>query len=138
MKKTSEPKTKTTKKQKQAPSHAKNSKASIDSLVNGIMESGQATSAAPASPPATAKRAEGGARPHRTIKLGIDVPLDRYVVVRQIDGGAAQPPQSFTPAKFLEWAEKQLTLAEQVFSCYEAGPLGYGWHRKLIKFGLIN
>lgn len=138
MKKTSEPKTKSTKKQKQAPKHAENSKASIDSLVNGIIESGQATSAAPANPPATVKRGEGGARPHRTIKLGIDVHLDRYVVVRQIDGGAAQPPQSFTPAKFLEWAQKQSTLAEQVFSCYEAGPFGYGLHRKLTEFGLTN
>jgi len=46
-------------------------------LVNGLMESGQATSAAPTSPPATAKRAEASARPHRTIKLGIDVHLDR-------------------------------------------------------------
>ncbi len=59
-------------------------------------------------------------------------------MVRQIDGGAAQPPQSFTPTKFLEWAQKQLTLAEQVFSCYEAGPFGYGLHRKLTEFGLIN
>ena len=74
----------------------------------------------------------------KTIKLGIDVHLDRYVVVRQIDGGAPQPPQSFSPGKFLEWAQKQLSLAEQVFSCYEAGPFGYGLHRKLTKMGLTN
>ena len=63
------------------------------------------------------------------IKLGLDVHLDRYVVVRQIDGGAPQPAQGFSPAQFLEWAKKQTELAEQVYSCYEAGPFGYSLHR---------
>ena len=58
------------------------------------------------------------------IKLGIDVHLDRYVGVRQIDGGAPQPPQRFSPTQFLEWAKKQRALAKQVYSCYEAGPFG--------------
>ncbi len=63
-------------------------------------------------------------RPHRVIKLGLDVHLDRYVVVRQIDGGSPQPPQRFSPAEFLKWAQKQAQLAGQVYSCYEAGPFG--------------
>ena len=33
----------------------------------------------------------------RTIKLGVDVHLDLYVVVRVIDGGTPQPPQRFKP-----------------------------------------
>lgn len=74
----------------------------------------------------------------RHIKLGIDVHLDRYVVVRIIDGGTAQPPQRFTPPEFLLWVAKQLTLAEQVFTCYEAGPFGYGLHRKLQQMGVVN
>ena len=43
--------------------------------------------------------------PHkaRTIKLGVDVHLDVYVVVRIIDGGTPQPPQRFKPADFLLW-----------------------------------
>src|SRR6185503_14330946 len=53
-----------------------------------------------------------GARSHRVIKLGIDVHLERYVVVRQIDGGAPQPAQRFDPAQFLQWAKKQSELAE--------------------------
>src|ERR1035438_5135291 len=57
------------------------------------------------------------------INLGIDVHLDRYVVVRILDGGTPQPPQRFGPPEFLLWVAKQITLAEKVFTCYEAGPL---------------
>ena len=74
----------------------------------------------------------------QTIKLGLDVHLDRYVVVRIIDGGTPQPPQRFQPVEFLLWVAKQLTLAEQVFTCYEAGPFGFSLHRKLEKMGVTN
>src|SRR6267378_3006953 len=74
----------------------------------------------------------------KTIKLGIDVHRQQYVVVRIIDGGTPQPPQRFEPAEFLLWVAKQLTLAEKVFSCYEAGPFGYSLHRKLEKMGVTN
>ena len=74
----------------------------------------------------------------RHIKLGIDVHLDRYVVVRILDGGAPQPPQRFAPEEFLLWVAKQITLAEKVFTCYEAGPFGYTLHRKLEKMGAVN
>src|SRR6266702_757064 len=74
----------------------------------------------------------------KTIKLGIDVHLDRYVVVRIIDGGTPQPPQRFGPAEFLLWVAKQITLADKVFTCYEAGPFGYSLHRKLEKMGATN
>jgi len=74
----------------------------------------------------------------KTIKLGIDVHLDRYVVVRVIDGGTPQPPQRFGPAEFLLWVAKQITLADRVFTCYEAGPFGYSLHRKLEKMGASN
>src|SRR5436190_2589010 len=74
----------------------------------------------------------------KTIKLGIDVHLDRYVVVRIIDGGTPQPSQRFTPPEFLLWMAKQLIQAEKVFTCYEAGPFGYGLHRKLERLGAAN
>src|SRR5664279_739716 len=97
-------------------------------------------SAKPASPAAgaSALSCESGPPPHQVIKLGIDVHLDRYVVVRQIDGGAPQPPQRFSPTQFLEWAKKQTALAQQVYSCYEAGPFGYRLHRKLKELGITN
>lgn len=74
----------------------------------------------------------------KTIKLGIDVHLDRYVVVRIVDGGTPQPPQRFGPPEFLRSVAKQLTLADKVFTCYEAGPFGYSLHRKLEKLGVTN
>src|SRR5947208_9060852 len=65
----------------------------------------------------------------KLIKLGIDVHLDRYVVVRIIDGGTPQPPQRFEPVEFMLWVAKQLVLANKVFTCYEAGPFGYCLYR---------
>jgi len=74
----------------------------------------------------------------KCIKLGIDVHADSYRVVRQIDHATPQPAQKFTPKDFLVWAKKQLEQAEEVYSCYEAGPLGYGLHRALLKLGIHN
>jgi len=48
-----------------------------------------------------------GIKPHRLIKLGVDVHWRQHVVVRQIDGASPQPPQRFTPEEFVAWAEKQ-------------------------------
>ncbi len=74
----------------------------------------------------------------KRIKLGVDVHADHYVVVRQIDEAAAQPPQKFTPELFLVFARKQLALAEEVHCCYEAGPFGYVLHRRLTAMGVHN
>src|SRR5664279_1230026 len=105
-----------------------------ETLVETVLSASQVSLAAGASPPS----GDGGPPPHQVIKLGIDVHLDRYVVVRQIDGGAPQPPQRFSPRQFLEWAKKQRALAPQVYSCYEAGPFGYALHRKLKELGITN
>jgi transposase len=87
---------------------------------------------------ATTRVAAAPPKPHRVIKLGIDVHLERYVVVRQFDGSAPQPAQRFSPAEFLQWAAKQSELAERVYSCYEAGPFGYRLHRQLSGMGVTN
>jgi transposase len=72
------------------------------------------------------------------IKLGIDVHADSFRVVRQIESATPQPAQKMSPAAFLTFARKQLALAGQVHSCYEAGPFGYGLHRKLLEMGIKN
>jgi transposase len=74
----------------------------------------------------------------KRIKLGIDVHAETYRVVRQVDEATPQPAQKFRPKDFLAWAKKQLEQAEEVHSCYEAGPLGYGLHRALEKLGIHN
>ena len=75
---------------------------------------------------------------HQTIKLGLDVHADSIVVVRILDQSAPQPAQRFTPAKFREWIQTQVSLAEAVHTCYEAGPFGYGLHRYLVQMGVSN
>ena len=75
---------------------------------------------------------------HKRILLGLDVHADLIVVVRILDNSAPQPAQQFTRAQFVEWARKQLEKAEEVHSCYEAGPFGYGLHRKLEAMGVHN
>jgi transposase len=72
------------------------------------------------------------------IKLGIDVHADSYRVVRQLDNATPQPAQKFTPKGFLAWAKAQLEQAGQVYTCYEAGPFGYGLHRALEALGIKN
>jgi transposase len=74
----------------------------------------------------------------KLIKLGIDVHADSYRVVRQMDNDTPQPAQKFSPAGFLVWVAKQLALAEEVHSCYEAGPFGYSLHRRLLEMGVRN
>jgi transposase len=74
----------------------------------------------------------------KSIKLGIDVHADSYRVVRQVDHATPQPAQKFSPEGFILWAKKQLELAEEVHSCYEAGPFGYGLHRALEALGIHN
>jgi transposase len=74
----------------------------------------------------------------KRIILGVDVHATHHVVVRQIDVLGPQPPQRFTPEQFLLFVGKQLLLAEEVYSCYEAGPLGYVLHRQLEQLGVRN
>lgn len=80
--------------------------------------------------PPVATVALGSPGAHELIKLGIDVHLDRDVVVRQLDGARLKPPQCFSPAQFVEWAKKQTESAKRMYSCYEAGPFSCSLHRK--------
>jgi transposase len=77
-----------------------------------------------------------GLKPHRLIKLGVDVHLREYVVARQVDGLAPQSAQCFPPEAFVAWAAKQAQQADVVHCCYEAGPFGFGLHRRLLRLGL--
>ncbi len=39
------------------------------------------------------------------IELGIDVHIDRYVVVIMVDGKTPKAPRKFSPPSFLKWVE---------------------------------
>ncbi len=67
-----------------------------------------------------------------------EVHADSIVRVRILEKSAPQPAQKFTPAKFLTWFKTQVSLAEQVQNCYEAGPFGFGLHRDLVALGIRN
>ncbi len=70
------------------------------------------------------------------IKLSIDWHVRQYKVVRIIDNAGPEPSQSFSPEKFLDWAERQKQLAHQVICCYEAGPGGFVLYRQLVAKGI--
>ena len=73
------------------------------------------------------------------ILLGIDVHLNKYVVRRHVDGQGPQPAQTFRSIEsLLKFMERQLSQAKAVYSCYEAGPLGYGLHRQIEALGITN
>lgn len=77
-------------------------------------------------------------KPYDTIKLGIDWHARHFRVVRIIDNAGPEPAQRFSPQQFLIWARKQLGLARQVHSCYEAGAGGFVLHRQLEQLGIRN
>ena len=54
---------------------------------------------------------------YQQIQLALDVHAASLVVARRIDGAKPQPPQTFKPADFLKWAQKQVALAKEVIRC---------------------
>jgi transposase len=73
---------------------------------------------------------------HELILLGTDTHGQQYTFGRKIDNQGCQPPQQLSPAKFLEFLQKQVTLAERVVMVYEAGPFGYALYRQATKLGV--
>ena len=78
-------------------------KLTIAMITNNPQTTRPATVATTTSPTATAPQ---GGKPHRLIKLGVDVHWREHVVVRQIDGTAPQPAQRFAPEAFVAWVAK--------------------------------
>ena len=73
-----------------------------------------------------------------TVKFGLDVHAAQITVCRQIDGQVPQPAQKFGWAECVEWIDAHVNAGAAVHSCYEAGPCGYGLHRKLTALGVTN
>jgi hypothetical protein len=60
-----------------------------------------------------------------TIKLGIDVHQDFYVVVEQVGGTNPKPAQQFGKQGFLHWAAKRKQSGTDVCAIYEACGFGF-------------
>ena len=73
-----------------------------------------------------------------TIRLGMDLHARDVVVCVQLDGSLPHRPQKMTPAELLAVARGLVAAGRKVFSCYEAGPCGYGLHRDLLAAGVTN
>lgn len=78
------------------------------------------------------------AKEELNIKLGLDVHGKQITVCRQKGGSLPQPAQKMSWDRALSWIKGQLADGIQVYSCYEAGPCGYGLHRRLEEMGVCN
>jgi transposase len=79
-----------------------------------------------------------GVEPGVTVKFGMDVHAAQITVCRQIDGRLPQPAQKFGWDECVGWIEAHVRAKAVVHSCYEAGPCGYGLHRRLEALGVAN
>ena len=70
------------------------------------------------------------------IKIGIDMHLRNYRVVRQIDQSHPQPRTEVSAGGIFQWLDKQRQLAERVVVCYEAGCFGYEPARRMQAMGV--
>lgn len=71
-----------------------------------------------------------------SIKLGIDVHQDFYVVVMQEGGANPKPPQRFGKQSFLQWAQKLVRAGAEVYAVYEACGFGFSVQRRLSALGI--
>src|SRR5271165_2201494 len=72
------------------------------------------------------------------IKLGLDLHARQVTECRQLDGSTPKPAQQWDPWKLLDKVEEWVKAGIKVYSCYEAGPCGYWYHRELTKRGAVN
>jgi transposase len=73
-----------------------------------------------------------------TIKLGLDVHALQITVCVQEGGRLPKPSRKMTWEQFHAYVQELLKKGANIFSCYEAGPCGYGLHRQLSKLGVTN
>lgn len=73
-----------------------------------------------------------------TVKFGLDVHAAQITACRQLEGQLPQPPQKLRPPECAEWIGAHVRAGALVHSCYEAGPCGYGLHRRLTALGVTN
>src|SRR5687767_7642468 len=70
-----------------------------------------------------------------TIKLGVDIHQEFYVVVAQYDHATPQPPRRLRPEEFVAWVERLRARGHRLFVVYEACGFGFGLCRRLEALG---
>jgi len=73
-----------------------------------------------------------------SVKFGLDVHAAQITACRQLDGALPQPAHRRSQDELLALVQVHLARGEKVYTCYEAGPCGYGLHRALEAVGAIN
>ena len=71
-----------------------------------------------------------------SIKLGIDVHQDYYVVVKQEGGANPKPAQRFRKEAFVHWAAKLKSQGGEISAVYEACGFGFSLQRQLSALGI--
>jgi len=72
------------------------------------------------------------------IKLGLDVHAEQITVCRQNGGRLPQPARRCRWPELIVLVKRLKHEGASVYSCYEAGPCGYGLHRELTQLGVTN
>jgi transposase len=70
------------------------------------------------------------------IYLGVDLHKASITLTRIIDHSTPQPAQTLRWDQFWAFAQKQITLAQKVYTCYEAGAFGFWVARQLKALGI--
>jgi transposase len=72
------------------------------------------------------------------VKLTQDVHAHFFVSCLQEEGQQPKAPRKLDPKAHLRWVTQLVAQSEKVYSCYEAGPTGFGLHRQLTSLGVEN
>jgi len=72
------------------------------------------------------------------VKIGADVHARDVVVCVQIDGALPQRPQKMVADQLVALAAALVKAGLKVYVCQEAGPCGYGLHRRLAQAGATS
>ncbi|OIQ68082.1 transposase IS116/IS110/IS902 family protein [mine drainage metagenome] len=70
--------------------------------------------------------------------MGMDVHAEQITICRRIEGQLSQPAQRMSWEGAIEWIRRHVQAGAKVYSCYEAGPCGYGLHRQLAALGVTD
>src|SRR5437867_11921352 len=70
-----------------------------------------------------------------TVKLGVDIHSQFYVVAAKYDHAAIKPLRRVTPEEFVRWVETLLRAVHQVHVVHGACGFGFGLYRRLTAAG---